>query len=275
MESEDGLPVSEVGEWALDKHERLRRYIAITCPVRKKWLQPMRAGLVPAGATYIDLFCGSGRSRIRGTDHVIDGSPIVATSAAAQGGAPFSRVLLADLNPSFVQAACTRLSARGIPVEGLEGPATDTAREIVKALDPYGLHFAFIDPYNLKDLAFSVIEQLAGLGRMDMLIHVSVQDLQRNLCRNIGRADSALDRFAPGWRDYVDISARDEVVRAAVFDYWLGLIRRLDMRPFQGVELVVGEKNQRLYWLVLVSRHERASELWDKIRNTSRQRRLF
>jgi three-Cys-motif partner protein len=275
MACEDGLPVSEVGEWALDKHERLRRYVTITCPVRKKWLKPMRPGLVPAGATYIDLFCGSGRSRIRGTDHVIDGSPIVATSAAAQGGAPFSRVLLADLNPSFVQAACTRLSARGIPVESFEGPAIDTAREIVKALDPYGLHFAFIDPYNLKDLAFSVIEQFASLGRMDMLIHVSVQDLQRNLRRNIGRADSALDRFAPGWREHVDVSARDEVVRAAVFDYWLGLIRRLDMQPFQGVELVVGERNQRLYWLVLVSRHERAGELWDKIRNTSRQGRLF
>ncbi len=108
-----------------------------------------------------------------------------------------------------------------------------------------------------------------------MLVHVSVQDLQRNLRRNIEREDSALDRFAPGWRQHVDVGARDDVIRAAIFDHWVGLIRGLDMQPSQGIELVSGEGNQRLYWLVLVARHKRAGELWDKIRNISRQGRLF
>jgi three-Cys-motif partner protein len=272
---DDGLPVSEVGEWALAKHERLRRYVTITSAVRKKWLKPMRTSGAPAGATYIELFCGPGRSRIRDTDRMIDGSPIVAASAAVQTGAPFSRILLADMEPSFVRAASTRLAARGIVAESFKGPATDTVGEIAKTLDPYGLHFAFIDPYNLNDLDFSVLKQLAALERMDMLIHVSVQDLQRNLRRNIERAGSALDRFAPGWREHVDISAPDNAVRAAIFSYWLGLIQALKMQPSHGVELVSGDRNQRLYWLVLVSRHPRAGELWDKIRNTSPQRRLL
>jgi three-Cys-motif partner protein len=272
---DDKLPVSEVGEWALEKHERLRRYVTITRAVRKKWLRPTRTGFPPAGATYIDLFCGPGRSRIRDTDRMIDGSPLVAASAASEGGAPFSRVLLADLDPSFVCASCARLVARGIAADSFEGPASETAAEIVKVLDPYGLHFAFLDPFNLGDLAFTALEQLAILRRMDMLIHVSVQDLQRNLRRNIKREDSALDRFAPGWRQRVDVGARDDVIRAAIFDHWLGLIRGLDMQPSQGIELVSGERNQRLYWLVLVARHERAGELWDKIRNISGQRRLF
>jgi three-Cys-motif partner protein len=155
------------------------------------------------------------------------------------------------------------------------GSASETAREIVKVLDPHALHFAFLDPFNLGDLAFAALEQLANLNRMDMLIHVSVQDLQRNLRRNINREGSALDRFAPGWRQRVDVGARDEVIRAAIFDHWVGLIRGLDMQPSQGVELVSGERNQRLYWLVLVARHERAAELWDKVRNISRQGRLF
>jgi len=272
---DDKLPVSEVGEWALDKHERLRRYVRVTRGVRKKWLTPMGPGLVPAGATYIDLFCGPGRSRIRDTDRVIDGSPVVAASAAAEGGAPFTRVLLADVDASLVHASCARLAARGIAADGFEGPASETATEIVKVLDPHGLHFAFLDPFNLGDLAFTALEQLANLKRMDMLIHVSVQDLQRNLRRNIDRGDSALDRFAPGWRQRVDVGARDDVIRAAIFDHWVGLIRALDMQPCQGTELVSGERNQRLYWLVLVARHERAGELWDKIRNISGQGRLF
>jgi hypothetical protein len=46
-----------------------------------------------------------------------------------------------------------------------------------------------------------LIRQPAGLNRIDMLIHVSVHDLQRNLRRYANREDSTLDRFAPGWRD--------------------------------------------------------------------------
>lgn len=271
----DGLPMSEVGEWALDKHERLRRYVTITSAVRKKWLKPIRQGQQAHGATYIELFCGPGRSLISGTDRVIDGSALVAPCAAAQAGAPFSRVLLADEDPSFVDAACARLAARSISAEPFRGPATDIVGEIVKTLNPHGLHFAFIDPFNLRDLDFSVLKRLAALNRMDMLIHVSVQDLQRNLRRYIENKSSALDRFAPGWRKHMDTIAPDQSVRAAIFEYWLGLIRELNMEPSQGVELVSGERNQRLYWLVLVSRHERAGELWDKIRNISAQKRLL
>jgi len=276
MEHEhDNLPVSEVGEWAVEKHERLRRYVTITSGVRKKFLTPMQPGFMSPGASYIDLFCGPGRSRIRDTDRVIDGSPLVAASAAAQSGTPFSKIMLADREPSLLQAARGRLEARGFEADTFEGAATQTAEAIVRVLDPNGLHFAFLDPFNLGDLPFTVLQQFAFLRRMDMLIHVSVQDLQRNLRRNIDREGSALDRFAPGWRKRVDVGARDDVIRTAIFDHWLKLIHALDMQPSQGVELVSGEKNQRLYWLVLVARHERAGQLWDKIRNISKQRRLL
>lgn len=110
---------------------------------------------------------------------------------------------------------------------------------------------------------------------MDMLIHVSAQDLQRNLRRNIEYDGSAFDRFAPGWRQCVDVRARDEVIRAAILQHWLELIRGLDMQLSQGAELVSGDNNQRLYWLVLVARHELAGQLWDKIRNISGQGRLL
>jgi three-Cys-motif partner protein len=212
---DDGLPVSDVGEWALEKHDRLRRYVTITSAVRKKWLTPMQAGLVPPGATYIDLFCGPGRSRIYDTDQLIPGSPIVAASAATEGGAPFSRVLLADADPSLVGAARARLATLGIAAKGFEGTATETAGAIVKELDPHALHFAFLDPFKLGHLDFAALEQLAKLKRMDMLIHVSVMDFQRNLRGYIARQDSALDRFAPGWRDHVDPKSPDTAVRPA------------------------------------------------------------
>jgi hypothetical protein len=44
------LPLDEVGEWTLEKHARLRRYIEISRKVREKLLRPRKAG-----ATFIDL----------------------------------------------------------------------------------------------------------------------------------------------------------------------------------------------------------------------------
>jgi len=99
----DELPISEVGEWALEKHERLRKYVDISRYARQKYIDPTKSKLrgsnsSVAGATFIDLFCGPGRSRIRETGQVIDGSPLVAYRASVDGNAAFSEVHVADLN---------------------------------------------------------------------------------------------------------------------------------------------------------------------------------
>jgi three-Cys-motif partner protein len=109
---------------------------------------------------------------------------------------------------------------------------------------------------------------------MDLLIHVSVQDLNRNLRRYAEDQNGPIDRIAPGWRGAVNLSQSDKQVRIAILDHWLKLIRGLDMQPSQGFELVSGPNNQPLYWLVLVARHSLAGEFWDKIRNVTPQGRL-
>ena len=63
-------------------------------------------------------------------------------------------------------------------------------------------------------------------------------------------------------------------IRANLFEYWVKKIEALGL-PKGRVPLVVGSKNQRLYWLVFVSRHELALEFWDKIQDVSGQRELF
>lgn len=150
------------------------------------------------------------------------------------------------------------------------GEAEKTVDQIVARLNPYGLHFAFLDPYKL-DLPFSIISKLASCNRMDMLIHVSIHDLQRNLRIYMEEKGGPLDQFAPGWRDAVDARESDPNVRIGIFNHWLGLIRGLDMAASQGIERVAGSNNQPLYWLVLVSRHNRAHEFWDKIETSARR----
>src|SRR3954462_8163808 len=79
--------------WVINKHKSLRRYVDISRGARKKFL-----GEGNAGATYIDLFCGTGRARIRETGAWIDGSAVSAWKIAQGGRAPFSEILVADID---------------------------------------------------------------------------------------------------------------------------------------------------------------------------------
>ena len=265
---EDGLPVVCVGDWSEEKHLRLRKYVDISRAARKKFVSGT------GGATYTDMFCGPGRARIRGTSRIVDGSPLVAVRKALESGTVFSSVHVADLNPIFVAAVSARLRKLNVSVNAYQGAALDTSKSIVANLSPYALHFAFLDPYDLKSLPFEVIHRLAALERMDILIHVSLQDLQRNLRQYVNSERSPLDTFAPDWRKHVDTRDTDANVRHRLFSYWLECIHRERMEPSQGVEEVRGPGNQHLYWLVFVARHELALKFWDEIRNVTAQGNL-
>jgi three-Cys-motif partner protein len=264
----DGLPAIEVGGWAREKHDRLERYVDISRGVRAKFIGR-------AGATYIDLFCGPGRSFIRDTVQEIPGSPVVAAEKAAASNTPFSEVHIADIDREATSAATERVSKICRSVFAETGSAEETVKAIANRLNPHALHFAFLDPYKME-LPFTIIERLAAFKHMDMLIHVSSQDFQRNLELYMREQDGPLDRFAPGWRSVVDINhPQQSAKRQAIFNHWLSLIRKLDMAPAEGIESVYGNHGQRLYWLVFVARHPRAREFWDKIRNVTSQGRLL
>jgi three-Cys-motif partner protein len=262
----DGLIVSEVGEWAPEKHARVQRYIEIASGARAMYVPPPSWR---GGASYIELFCGPGRSLIRGTKRILDGSPLVAYKAA-QTSVPFTEMHLNDLDPANSTAVDMRVRALGGAPICYHEPADSAVDKIVAAVNPAGLHFAFLDPYNLEGLSFDIVRKLSILQRVDMLIHVSVHDLQRNL-DNYSKLGGVFDSFAPGWRDHVDQKQSINSFRAALMEYWLGEIRKLGTMPAKGVELIVGSRRQRLYWLVFVSAHSLAQKLWEAIRDPMRQ----
>jgi three-Cys-motif partner protein len=264
-EDEDGLLREVVGEWAVEKHERLAAYIDISRYVRRKF----RDGN-SASAGYIELFCGTGRSRIRDTTRLIDGSPVVAYREAQSGGQPFTHILLGDMDPRFPPIACERIRRLGGLSQPLVGPASEVAKQVVTRLNPHGYHFALLDPYNLGSLSFDIIETLSKLKRVDILVHVSAMDLTRNLDAYSAEEKEGLDKFAPGWRTAVNLAQGQEATRAAIMDHWGGLVQKLGFgAPYY--DLVKGRKNQRLYWLAFLARHEKAHEFWNAIRYTDGQ----
>lgn len=265
----DGLMVDVVGPWASEKHQRLREYIRLASGARAGFVPPQGTG----GASYVELFSASGRARIEDTTTIVDGSPLVAYRAAHASGVRFSDLHFNDIDQEKAEALDARIRAIGGAAVVHNKPAAEAIDDIVYALNPSGLHFAFLDPYNLEFLSFDIIEKLARFRHMDMLVHVSVQDLQRNADMERYKVPGGVfDKFAPGWRKVVNQQQAIRSFRAALMEYWLAEIRKLGTMPAQGAELVVGLKNQRLYWLMFVAAHDLPQKLWKAVRNPGGQR---
>jgi three-Cys-motif partner protein len=270
IQGDDGLPAEEVGAWTIEKHNYLRRYLDISRGARQKFLGPRKAG-----ATFIDLFCGTGRARIRETGQWIDGSALAAWRIGQAGRASFSEILVADIDEVRRTACVERLRRAGAPVRELNGSAIEAAKETITTVNDFGLHFAFLDPYNLAELDFSIIQTLSQLKRIDMLIHVSAMDFQRNLGRNISAIGGVFDIFAPGWRDVVDLNSSQVTIRQRVFEHWRDQVAQLGTGTANDVTLITGGKNQRLYWLLLATKHELARKFWGVAANVERQGKLL
>jgi three-Cys-motif partner protein len=258
VSGDDGLPAEEVGEWVVAKHKLLCDYIQISSTTRKKYITPPRNG----GAAYIDLFCGPGRAKVRGTGAFVDGGSVAAWRKSVESGSPFSRVIIGDTDRERLEAAKARLVWLNAPVVALLGTARDNASSAWQLTPKYGLNFAFLDPFNLGSLDFNIIATLSRLQRIDMLVHVSQMDLQRNFDRNAMLADSALDAFAPGWRDGVDLNQGQRAVRQAYFNFWKEQVDRLGVAASTDIRLITGPGNQPLYLLLLAARHELAHKFW-------------
>ena len=120
-----------------------------------------------------------------------------------------------------------------------------------------------------------VIRSLSQLKRIDLLIHVSAMDLQRNWGRYTQQKHSPLDEFAPGWRESVDLAQPEESARLSFIQYWVDLLKQLGFDADVRFELITGSKNQPLYWLVLVAKHEIAMKFWKTAAQHGKTQQMF
>lgn len=261
-QGDDGLIVEKVGPWASVKLKILTDYVYISGGTRKKYLR--------TGAAYIDLFCGTGRSLIRGTTEYIDGSAVAAFKRALESPARFTSINISDDDEELLAVATKRLTALNAPVRPFAGPASEAIPKIVQSLDRGGLHLAFLDPYNLAALSFDLFVELAKLKRIDVIAHVSVSDLQRNADRYSDPDYKQFDSFAPDWRSQVSTDMNKAAFRAAILKYWSERVTALGLPQARHCELIRGDQGQRLYLLILLSRHDLAHDLWAKISSAAK-----
>jgi three-Cys-motif partner protein len=262
---ERGPDNTGVGRWVpAEKHRLLYHYLYATRNAWKKW----------SNRIFIDPFAGPGRIQVSGESFTRDGGAVVAWRALAQS-APFTQMRVGDIDPERAQACEKRLRAAGASVQSYAGPAVKTVKNMVLAVPPRSLCMAYVDPYNLELLAFSIIQELAKLQKVDLAINFSTMDLQRNADMELKRA--RFDGVAPGWRqDSGTLGASKQNIALEFFRYWRHLVLGLGFEDSQEMPLVCNDQGSPIYRIVFFTRHKLPKRIWgDVARGHSQTLELF
>jgi len=92
---DDGLVTEEIGDWGQEKYRLLSLYAQMfAASMKNKW----------NCRVYIDLFSGSGRSRIKGTNRIVAGSPLVTLGVDPT----FDKYIFCEKDPDKLSALKTR-----------------------------------------------------------------------------------------------------------------------------------------------------------------------
>jgi hypothetical protein len=78
---DDGLLAPSVGRWGEQKYLHVTNYASVfATSMKAKW----------DCRIYVDLFAGAGRSRIDGTDRIVEGSPLLALAVVIRSIGTYS-----------------------------------------------------------------------------------------------------------------------------------------------------------------------------------------
>lgn len=263
-EGGDGLPVRNVGNWTFDKLFYLRRYCHMfNGGMKNMW--PVR--------TYVELFSGPGRLRVRETGEEIDGSPLVALKTRE----PFTRVYFNDLNEQVIEALKVRTQDfSNINVDFYALDCNVAVRHIVEQLPRSSLDLVFVDPTNWQ-ISFESVRLLALRRHLDLIITFHDGGIKRAF----ESAPEALDQFMDGaeWRlKYAQSLKRGERQGARVLlDSYEDKLRNVGFTQFIDHIPITNSRNAIMYHLVFASRHPRAAYFWKETikRSSKGQMRLL
>jgi three-Cys-motif partner protein len=261
----DGLPTPEVGGWAREKYLRVWLYDQLFATgMKREWQERV----------YIDLFAGSGYSRVRGTMDILMSSPLLATQIPDT----FDRYIFCDQRPGYLDALRQRVErhAPGLTVHYVPGNVDETVEQI-RGLIPHGtrehkvLSFCFVDPFSVA-LQFRTIRRLATDRFIDFLILLALgMDANLNLTLYLQQEHQRIEEFVanPDWRQewrrarerghsFIPFLAAQYARAMTGLTYFETPLTK--MYPARS-----DEKNLPLDYLAFFSRHKLGYDLWGQV----------
>jgi three-Cys-motif partner protein len=268
-DSDDGLPCSEVGNWAEEKHEIVARYATqFSTAMKNKW----------GCRVYLDLYAGPGLLRIKNTNNFIWGSSIHALKIRD----PFTKYILCEKKAELLQALKTRVSRKfpDADVEFVAGNCDEKIDEILNKIPRRSrsrgvLCFCFVDPFDLS-FKFATLRKLSE-NAIDFLILISDMDAIRAQPNYLNPENTKIDEMLgmSDWRERWLSGGSTE------FPRFLSEQLSAQMKSLGYLETSsermkkVKSSTGPLYRLALYSRSARAHKLWDEVlKYSGAQRKL-
>jgi three-Cys-motif partner protein len=256
------LECSEVSRYAEEKYRHIANYTELfATSMKRRW----------DCRVYLDLYAGAGLSRIKNTQIVLRGSPLLALTVPD----PFDLYIFCEEDPKKLDALKLRAEryAPEANIRFVQGNCNSKIDEIC-SLIPKGsktnsvLSLCFLDPFNFG-IQFETLKRLS-VYFMDFLILLATgMDATRNWKVYIDENHAQIDTVLGGndWRE----RWKDEVVRVGDFSAFLARefastmesIGYLKSEPHQ-MKAVFNQKNTLVYYLALFSRNKLGQKLWQQ-----------
>ncbi len=187
---DDKLHTPEVGAWAITKYKKIEYYASVFArSMKNRWDYRV----------YIDLFAGAGKNRVKGSDEIIPGSPLIALSIKD----PFDHYIFYEEDLNNLDALQKRVEEFFPEHKSvfILGDVNDNISNIHNELPPFskefkGLTLCFIDPFKMGALNFNTIKQITNALYVDILVLIpSYMDINRNEQHYTRDDDPSLDNY--------------------------------------------------------------------------------
>ena len=272
---DDGLYCPEVGRWAEDKYCLMGMYATLfSTGMKKKWDERI----------YVDLYAGAGYSRVRGTNTILAGSPILALSVEN----PFDKYIFCEKEERPLSALKLR-SSRIAPranVNFISGDCNRKVDEICREIPAASssrtvLTLCFVDPFDIE-IKFDTVRKISSRF-VDFLVLLAVyMDANRNYARYTTEESHKIDEFLgySAWRSAWATAQQNRMpfpnFLAQQFAERMETLRYLPQPLYNMKKVRSDEKNLPLYYLALFSRHALAYRFWEDVLSYSDdQRKMF
>ncbi|MDZ7840869.1 MAG: three-Cys-motif partner protein TcmP [Gammaproteobacteria bacterium] len=259
---DDGLAIPEIGAWGEDKYRLVAYYASLfLSSIRSSW----------DALVYIDLFAGSGYSKIRGSGRIVAASPMKVLGLSDH----FDSYIFCEENDEYAQALRARCAKihpdRSVLV--IPGDANKLVSKILSEMPQPRqgykvLGFCFLDPYFMRNLKFTTISALSKRF-MDFLVLIpSSMDANRNEQNYIRENNTTLDNFlgTTEWRERWKLEKENgqsfEQFVVNEFGRSMESIGYIDPGIESAAPVRSDDKNLLLYRLALYSKHPLANKFW-------------
>lgn len=267
---DDGLFISEVGDWAENKYRLIGEYANLfTKSMRNKWDH----------LVYIDLFANCGYAKIKSTNRIVKSSTLIALSLPI----PFSKYVICEQQIEPLDALKKRIERdfNNSNVEFIHGDSNSEIEQIISKIPKYSpgnkvLTFCFVDPYNINSLKFATILKLSKFYVDFLILLPLIMDAKRNLNTYLKPDSKQIDGFLNdiNWRNkFKDKYTEDQFVKFLADEY----DNKMSGLNYENNQMkLIKAGHLSLYYLAFYSRHNLGSKFWSEIQKYSDgQQKLF